>query len=262
MEEELSALLCSGGCNVVRVPHLYHLPHRSEIWHAISALPEPIVLACWLNPRPAICLMREYAGREPSHVVDLTESQSASEALASVLEALPGSGDAEGQVRIVEGAISERWYPVIDLSRCTACRHCLQFCLFGVYEIDADGSVIAARPDNCKPGCPACSRICPQGAIIFPLCDDPAIAGAPGTVMKPDAPARRMYYLRTGTHCPACDREAKAGAPPPGADLCPECGSDIDSAEQPADVSPVHQEIDDLIDILDGLADESGGEMR
>ncbi len=33
--------------------------------------------------------------------------------------------------------------------------------------------------DNCKRGCPACSRVCPEHAIIFPDYKTPAIAGAP-----------------------------------------------------------------------------------
>ena len=33
--------------------------------------------------------------------------------------------------------------------------------------------------DNCKKGCPACSRVCPEQAIMFPEYKTPAIAGAP-----------------------------------------------------------------------------------
>src|SRR5262249_33966256 len=33
--------------------------------------------------------------------------------------------------------------------------------------------------DNCKRGCPACSRVCPEHAIMFPEYKTPAIAGAP-----------------------------------------------------------------------------------
>ena len=35
------------------------------------------------------------------------------------------------------------------------------------------------QADNCRKGCPACSRVCPQNAIIFPQHKTPAIAGAP-----------------------------------------------------------------------------------
>ena len=59
------------------------------------------------------------------------------------------------------------WFPTIDYSRCRHCRQCANFCLFGVYSID-DGKVKVARPASCKPLCPACARLCPHAAIIFP----------------------------------------------------------------------------------------------
>lgn len=59
------------------------------------------------------------------------------------------------------------WYPVIDYDRCTACGQCADFCLFGVYE-KAEGRVNVINPKGCKNNCPACARICPQTAIIFP----------------------------------------------------------------------------------------------
>jgi hypothetical protein len=73
-----------------------------------------------------------------------------------------------------------RWYPVIDYSRCTNCLECIDFCLFGVYGIDRKERILVENQDNCKRGCPACSRVCPENAIIFPEHKTPAIAGAPG----------------------------------------------------------------------------------
>jgi NAD-dependent dihydropyrimidine dehydrogenase PreA subunit len=58
------------------------------------------------------------------------------------------------------------WYPVIDYSRCTDCGQCADFCLFGVHE--KKGRVTVSNPRNCKNNCPACARICPVTAIIFP----------------------------------------------------------------------------------------------
>jgi NAD-dependent dihydropyrimidine dehydrogenase PreA subunit len=72
-----------------------------------------------------------------------------------------------------------RWYPVIDYSRCTNCMECLDFCLFGVYGVDKMDRILVENQDNCKKGCPACSRVCPEHAIIFPDYKTPAIAGAP-----------------------------------------------------------------------------------
>jgi NAD-dependent dihydropyrimidine dehydrogenase PreA subunit len=72
-----------------------------------------------------------------------------------------------------------RWYPVIDYSRCTNCLECLDFCLFGVYGVDKTDRIVVENQDSCKKGCPACSRVCPEQAIMFPDYKTPAIAGAP-----------------------------------------------------------------------------------
>lgn len=59
------------------------------------------------------------------------------------------------------------WYPVIDPARCTNCGQCADFCLFGVYE-KSDSYPRVVYPQGCKNNCPACGRICPSTAIIFP----------------------------------------------------------------------------------------------
>jgi hypothetical protein len=76
-------------------------------------------------------------------------------------------------------APDRRWYPVIDYSRCTNCMECIDFCLFGVYGVNSLGRLEVENQDNCKRGCPACSRVCPEQAIMFPDYKTPAIAGAP-----------------------------------------------------------------------------------
>ncbi|MAI69517.1 MAG: Fe-S oxidoreductase [Rhodopirellula sp.] len=83
-----------------------------------------------------------------------------------------------GQLVQVEEQTSRRWYPVIDFSRCTNCMECVDFCLFGVYGVDGSENILVEQPDNCRKGCPACSRVCPANAIIFPQHKAPAIAGA------------------------------------------------------------------------------------
>jgi NAD-dependent dihydropyrimidine dehydrogenase PreA subunit len=81
-------------------------------------------------------------------------------------------------VRVIEET-GRRWYPVIDFSRCTNCMECIDFCLFGVYGVDRAETILVEQPDNCRKGCPACSRVCPENAIIFPQHKTPAIAGSP-----------------------------------------------------------------------------------
>lgn len=60
------------------------------------------------------------------------------------------------------------WFPVIDYSRCTNCMQCLSFCLFDVYGVSADKQIQVQNQSNCKTECPACSRVCPEVAIMFP----------------------------------------------------------------------------------------------
>jgi NAD-dependent dihydropyrimidine dehydrogenase PreA subunit len=45
---------------------------------------------------------------------------------------------------------------------------CLSFCLFDVYGVTTDGKIQVRNQDNCKTDCPACSRVCPEVAIMFP----------------------------------------------------------------------------------------------
>lgn len=60
------------------------------------------------------------------------------------------------------------WFPVIDFGRCTNCMQCLSFCLFDVYGVSSSGKIQVQNQSNCKTDCPACSRVCPEVAILFP----------------------------------------------------------------------------------------------
>ncbi len=99
----------------------------------------------------------------------------------------PGD-DAPGTVQRIEATAERRWYPVIDYSRCTNCMECIDFCLFGVYGVDKLETILVEQADNCRKGCPACSRVCPENAIMFPQHKTPAIAGSPevGASLKID----------------------------------------------------------------------------
>jgi Pyruvate/2-oxoacid:ferredoxin oxidoreductase delta subunit len=86
--------------------------------------------------------------------------------------------DAAGVLALVDGVGGESqaqtpggwkpWFPVIDYSRCTNCMQCLSFCLFDVYGVSAEKQIQVQRQSNCKTDCPACSRVCPEVAILFP----------------------------------------------------------------------------------------------
>ena len=86
-------------------------------------------------------------------------------------------GALENEVREISEDVWPRWYPVVDGRRCVNCKACLNFCLFGVYGTDGDGRIFVETPDACRPGCPACARVCPRKAIIFPMCEEEEIAG-------------------------------------------------------------------------------------
>ncbi len=124
------------------------------------------------------------------HVVDLTDSE-ADLILRNWLDASatlerPGvrtihatSAGAEASGSSSNDASSEplAWFPVLDYDRCNGCGLCAEFCLFGVYERE-ERTVSVVAPGNCKPYCPACARICPTAAIVFPKYHEPPYDGS------------------------------------------------------------------------------------
>jgi NAD-dependent dihydropyrimidine dehydrogenase PreA subunit len=142
-----------------------------------------------------------------------------------------------------------RWYPVIDYSRCTNCMECIDFCLFGVYGIDQQETILVEQPDNCRKGCPACSRVCPENAIIFPQHKTPVIAGDPsiGGEMKIDL--SQLFGQPSDLDTAARERDEQlrlAGREPVGAAARQAPGG------TPASPAP-RDELDDLIDELDQM---------
>ena len=127
-----------------------------------------VVVAC--RPRAVKWLLHAAgapAGGDGLQVLDMRAMTA-----EAVLAQLPGAGPAAPAPEAPpEPPPSEEWppwFPVIDYDRCRQCRQCLSFCLFGVYELSPDNKVTVARPRECKNNCPACARICPEVAIMFP----------------------------------------------------------------------------------------------
>jgi NAD-dependent dihydropyrimidine dehydrogenase PreA subunit len=93
-------------------------------------------------------------------------------------EPTPSAGKANHQSSIVDHQSDwVPWFPVIDYDRCRGCKQCLNFCLFGVYALSDEGRVEVRKPAGCKTNCPACARVCPHKAIIFPKYADAHING-------------------------------------------------------------------------------------
>jgi NAD-dependent dihydropyrimidine dehydrogenase PreA subunit len=162
---------------------------------------ENAILLCELHPRPAEWLLCHHQiSAKSMTILDLRKFSDAKAAMDAVMAIAPDRARASqgtdrlrdaldsspGRIEQLDESCGSRWYPVVDFSRCTGCLDCLQFCLFGVYEQDPQGKLVVRNPDKCKPGCPACSRICPQSAIMFPLFGDAAIAGASGQWITPE----------------------------------------------------------------------------
>jgi Pyruvate/2-oxoacid:ferredoxin oxidoreductase delta subunit len=86
-------------------------------------------------------------------------------ALADVVALVEGVG---GETQTTKPGGWKPWFPVIDYSRCTNCLQCLSFCLFDVYGVSKEKQIEVQKASNCKTDCPACSRVCPEVAILFP----------------------------------------------------------------------------------------------
>lgn len=109
------------------------------------------------GPPPAV---EDAEGRVELRLRDITGLE------ADKVEALVETErEASGAVRPGEW---KPWFPVIDYDRCTNCMQCLSFCLFNVYGVDSDQRIQVQNNELCKTNCPACSRVCPEAAIMFP----------------------------------------------------------------------------------------------
>lgn len=171
-------------------------PYLEEIRRIASeASVATVELLGWINGSPQPQQMERYLNPTEGNVAHRAkpadsdgQSQGTSNGHAPATNGKRGepidvsdlNGAAAAEVRRIEEETRRRWYPVIDYSRCTNCLECLDFCLFGVYGVDGVETILVEQPDNCRKGCPACSRVCPENAIIFPQHKTPAIAGSPG----------------------------------------------------------------------------------
>jgi NAD-dependent dihydropyrimidine dehydrogenase PreA subunit len=249
-ERELAdALAARPGVELAVLPHLYDLAPGGPGFHYLQSLGGHFAVLGWLYPRAAYWILHangvegrmgptaffpdeEVEAVHPTHgterpdriiwCLDLRGPADVAE-IVSEIERIAAGGAArvaaghshaspiDARHRRVEETVLARWYPVIDFRRCENCLECLNFCLFGVFGLDEAGRIFVEQSDACRDGCPACSRICPPGAILFPEHPDGAIAGDPSA--PPPEGGFHVDFLDGPSQ--AEPREPSGGRPPP-----------------------------------------------
>lgn len=152
--------------------------------HGMSEVADGIILAC--HPR-AVRSQLNWLKIEPGEIIDIRNNSiektlSLFNIFISDGVSFPDLSSLSRQIRefpVEQG--TDAWYPVIDKTKCIECGKCHDFCLFGVYTIE-NKKVKVVQPQKCKNNCPACARMCPSKAIIFPKYEKSPING--GTVME------------------------------------------------------------------------------
>ncbi len=210
MERKIGVLFCSCGAGIFSGSESEKLAHALSDFHAdvfeihdLCALSisekeylteigknydQKLIIACY--PRAIENLFRQNAVDFGNYSVINFRGKSAEECIRAIKDKceIP-SGKAD---YVVKKSLLEvpAWYPIIDESRCTLCGQCSRFCLFGVYRFNKS-SLRVVNPLACKNNCPACGRICPGSAIIFPrLPENSVLSGAePGDTTVTTKPA-------------------------------------------------------------------------
>jgi NAD-dependent dihydropyrimidine dehydrogenase PreA subunit len=189
------------------VPFLYDLPKFSNAVQELKQRDDFLVVLAPLAPRALSVLTQQLLQRSEPPVcfdsrsldvdkfcqeVRALQQQGLTQGLTQSLILGDVSG---GKVEWFDESTVERWYPLLDAKRCLACLECVNFCLFGVYAIGQNDKPFVDQPDACRDGCPACSRVCPAKAIIFPLYDDPEINGTADPNADTNKPAGDLDEL-------------------------------------------------------------------
>ena len=261
---------------VFEIPHLYDLLPDGAAVELLRSIDGHILVAAWLYPRSSYWILRanEIEGRfldgsdrpeedaspdaaadsptdEPGRTIwclDLRahdEPEPFVEAIERIVALAGGDSparDSASQAQTVAETTKQRWYPIIDFDRCTNCLECLNFCLFGVFGVGRSNEIIIEEPDACRAGCPACSRICPQGAIMFPQHGDPAIAGdANASLESLKLDLSQLFAGINPTEMAAAERDRalakQQGQENPGSTTAP----------------PRKDDLDELVDELDDM---------
>lgn len=144
---------------------------NSPLLAEFAAQTGAVVVACYARAVRALFAAAGCTLAEDASIYNARTTE-AGEILAQIGPLAPGAS-----VSVSAADPWQPWFPVIDRARCTNCKQCLNFCLFGTYSLNAAGAVEVSQPRACKNNCPACARICPSVAIIFPKYGDSPING-------------------------------------------------------------------------------------
>ncbi len=212
----LERLRLYSGVTVRELPHLYDLEPYGPAMNYLRAVEGDLLVAAWMYPRAIQWVLAAHGingrvgqtqffpaeemadsdqaattnsnGRRTLWLIDLRPHHDPLPLLGEIERIVVARGgppmphdSAPISVAPAEERIDEptrpRWYPVVDYSRCQTCMECLNFCLFGVFGLDGQSRILVEQPDACRNGCPACARVCPSQAIMFPEHHNPSIAG-------------------------------------------------------------------------------------
>lgn len=178
--EEIEKLLQMSGIQYSKLSDLCNIcaTQKEEFRQIFSIQDEILIIACY--PRAVkMLLSHNEVELKPSQFSVINFRELSIDAIENQVQSFISGGFAYTDSLTIEGEHDwPAWYPVIDYSRCTSCGQCADFCLFDVYE-KSDGKVEVVNPKGCKNNCPACARICPQTAIVFPKYEQGgAIAGS------------------------------------------------------------------------------------
>ena len=189
-----------------------------------------------MKPDAVCTLVKNILAAKASAVVTKLPDASGKGQESSELSPRERGTQAEAELAAPENAeLSPRWNPVIDYDQCTNCMECMDFCLFGVYGVDHTATLRVSQQDQCRQDCPACSRVCPVGAIVFPKYKtNQAISGAGGERGEIKLDLSAIFGKPKGRHTAALERDReliKAGRRPASADVVDTLSDAFDKME-------------------------------
>ncbi len=166
---EIAEFLKSSTAEVIYLSDLCGLSvtEKEKTRQLLMDVEELLIIACY--PRTVHLLLKDI-GIEPSTIPTkiLNFKELNNETIFNEVQLINKSSDHLSSSETLSANTDwVSWFPIIDEARCTGCGQCANFCLFGVYE-HTDEKVKVIYPQGCKNNCPACARICPHTAIIFP----------------------------------------------------------------------------------------------